>query len=108
MKKKLFFCGMILISLGLMGCPGKEPKKIEYSETKEVGTFVSTVTIATSFNEYIKSTVTTTDGTFTVYGHVSGFKGDPVVVKKRSKDSRESGKYDLFIGKGKHHRVSGL
>jgi len=71
----------ILGATGLSGCRSETPEPTA-KEIKEVGTFVKSINVPTSFNENVKSNVETTKGSFTVIGSVSGIKGDEVVIKK--------------------------
>lgn len=100
---KTIFCGMLILSLILSGCSDLDDTR--ETETKDIGLFISAETIATSWNESIKSTVKTTKGTFTVSGAVSGFTNAPVVLKA---SANFVGRWYLYIGDGQGLIVIGL
>jgi len=89
----------LLVLFFLTGC---EPTKVEY---RPVGELVSIRVIPTSFNEPIKSMVLTTKGFFVVKGHISGLKGEDVVLQSKTNWASAY----LFIGdRQKNNRVLGF
>ncbi len=97
--KRLIFCGIVLMSLFVFGCSDSPHAEPSY---KDAGVFVSGDAVPTSFNESIKSIVKTDMGTFTVIGHVSGFKGDKVQLKITHRRTY------LIINDGELHQVLGM